>query len=195
MTERDSAPSTSTGRTATRGNRIALGVIAVGFLAVLAALIGGLAIGRSAEPIGEAGTAVQAACRSARDDLKAFGPIADDADAVALADRVDRETARLRAMVDEIRTADTGNAAGQAALNGWISDWDRLLDARDAASKKVRGGDIPDTWLPPAVDGKVEGIDGRMDEYARREILTACTTDILEADNLDGIRTYRDIEE
>lgn len=195
MTDLDLEQPNSTGRTATRGNRVALAVIGVGFLAVFAALIGGFAIGRSAEPIGDAGPAVQDACVRAHGDLKAFGPIPDDADEIALADRVDRETTRLREMLDEIRVADAGNAAGQAALNGWIADWDRLLDARDAASAKVRGGDIPDTWLPPAVDGKVEGIDGRMDEYARREILTACTTDVLEADNLDGIRTYRSIEE
>ncbi len=177
-----------------RSNRVALVVIFVGFLLVLAAIIGGLVIGRSAEPIGDAFDAVQGACRAAHDDLKALGRIGD-IDATELSARVDLETGRLREMLIEFEAARTGNADGQRALEAWTADWEQLLDARDAASIRIAAGDDPDPWLPPIEAGGAEGIDGRIDEYARRERLTACTTDILEADNLDGQRTYREIEE
>ncbi len=179
---------------APRSNRVALLIIFAGFLLVLAAIVGGLVIGRSAEPIGDAFETVQGACRAAHDDLRAIGPIGDIS-ATELAARVDLETARLREMLIEFGAARTGNSDGQRALEGWTADWEQLLDARDAASERIALGEDPDPWLPPSEAGGVEGIDGRIDEYARREALTACTTDILEADNLDGQRTYRDIEE
>jgi hypothetical protein len=179
---------------APRSNRVALLVIFVGFLLVLAAIIGGLAIGRSAEPIGDAFATVQGACRAAHDDLRALGRIGD-IDAAELSARVDLETGRLREMLVEFDAARTGNADGQRALEAWTADWEQLLDARDVASRRIAVGEDPDPWLPPIDVGGAEGIDGRIDEYARRERLTACTTDILEADNLDGQRTYRDIEE
>lgn len=179
---------------ATRSNRIALVVLGVGFVGVLAAIVGGIALGRSGEPIGAARATVERACDSARTELIALGPLdAAIADA-PLADRIGEESAILRDMVAAMRTASTGNDDGQRALEAWTADWDRLIDARDVAADRIRTGDHPVAWLPPVEPGEVEGIDGRLDEYTRREQIPACATDVLEADNLDGRRTYRAID-
>lgn len=179
---------------APRSNRVALMVILVGFLAVLAAMIGAQFLDRSGEPIGEAADAVHDACATAREALQALGLLDEEVDNPALADRIDAETAVLREMVAAFDAADAGNAAGQEAFDSWIADWKALLDARDAAAGRIREGVRPSAWLPPEKVGKAKAIDGRMDEYARREDVGNCTTDVLEADNLYGQRFYRPID-
>jgi hypothetical protein len=178
-----------------RSNRVALMAILVGFLAVLAAMIGAQFLDRSGEPIGEAADAVYDACATAREALQSLGLLDEEVDNSALADRIDTETAVLREMVAAFDAADTGNSAGQEALDSWIADWKALLDARDAAAARIREGVRPSAWLPPEKVGKAKAIDGRMDEYARREDVRNCTTDVLEADNLSGQRFYRPIDE
>lgn len=179
---------------AVRANRLTLAVLAVGFVGVLAAIIGGIALGRSGEPIGDARAAVEAACEQASAELVALGPLDEAIDDARLADRIDAESAILRGMVATIRDARTGNTDGQRALDAWAGDWERLIDARDVAEERIRTGDHPAGWLPPVAPGEIEGVDGRLDEYSRREQIPGCATDVLQADNLDGKRTYRDVD-
>lgn len=179
---------------AVRSNRVALIVLAVGFIGVLAAIIGGIALGRSGEPIGDARAAVESACATAQSELIALGRLDKAIDDVPLADRIDAESAILRDMVTTISDARTGNTDGQRALDAWAADWARLIDARDVAEDRIRNGDHPAAWLPPVAPGEIEGVDGRLDEYTRREQIPGCATDVLQADNLDGKRTYRAID-
>lgn len=177
-----------------RRSRRALLLILAGFLVVAAGIVGGSLLDTSLESIGAARDPVESACAAARSDLQSLGrldPAVSDAD---LAMRIDAETAILRAMLPAFAVADTGNDAGNAALDAWASDWRALLDARDTAAGSIRTGDHPSAWLPPVAPGKVAAIDGRMDEYAGREGVPSCTTRALEADNLDGQRWYRELE-
>ncbi len=178
-----------------RGTRIALVAIGAGFVAVLGAMIGALFLDASEESVGAARGPVRSACREARTALRELGAVDVDSTDQELADRVDTETSILRAMVAEIETADPGSDDGRTALRAWVSDWRRLLDARDSAADEIRAGERPSTWLPPEEPGAVKGIDGRMDEYALREGLAECTTTALEADNLDGQRLYPELDE
>lgn len=174
---------------------MALIAILIGFLAVLAAMIGALFLDRSEEPIGAAHDPVANACVDARDSLRALGPIEADVSQRDLATRIDNETAILRTMVATFAAADAGTDAGNEALDAWIADWTALLDARDVAADRIAAGERPATWLPPEAPGEAKAIDGRMDEYARREDIRGCTTDVLEADNLEGRRGYRSVTE
>jgi hypothetical protein len=183
-------PSTSPATSPPRSNRIALIAILIGFLAVLAAMIGALFLDTSEEPIGDARAAVEAACGNARSALRALGSVDGDVTNVDLADRIRTETELLRNMVAAFDAAETGNTAGQRALDAWAADWSALLDARDAAAAETARGIRRQAWLPPEAPGKAKAIDGRMDEYARREAIGACTTTALEADNLYGQRFY-----
>ncbi len=175
-------------------NHVAMLVILAGFLIVLAAIVGAQFLGKSGEPIGDAQAPVNAACVAARDELVTFGKLADQMENAELGDRIDTETAVLRSMVAEFEVASTGNGDGQAAFNAWVADWNALIDARDVAVEQIRLGYRPTAWLPPEEQGKTVAIDGRMDEYSRREDVRACTTDMLAADTLDGQRFYRQPE-
>jgi hypothetical protein len=175
-----------------RSNRRTLLVILTGFLLVVTAFGASMFLDRSEEPIGDARAPVQAACDSARAELKALGKVDPDIELADLAERIDTETGILRRMVTRFAAADTGNRPGQNALDAWITDWSALLDARDRAADDRRAGDATSKWLPAEAPGKAKAIDGRMDEYARRENVGHCTTTVLEADNLDGQRNYPD---
>jgi hypothetical protein len=177
-----------------RRTRLALIAIATGFVAVVAAMVGALFLDPSEESVGAAREPVRAACRAARDSLRELGSIDPSVSDAELADRVDVETAILGRMVAAFADADPGTDDGRAALLAWRDDWERLLAARDDAAERIRTGERPAAWLPPESEGSVKAIDGRMDEYAQREGLVECTTNALEADNLDGQRVYRDPE-
>jgi hypothetical protein len=188
------APTTS-GVTRTRSIRRYLIVGAF----VLVGLAWGIAItysvtvgGRSPERLTDPeARAVAGACRDAQHALENLPQVEARASFSDTADRVEREDAILTAMIQQIRTVHPGGRDPSVALNGWLSDWERLVTAREQYANDLRTGGADARFVEPASDG-VEPIANKMNDWTLEQgtRTDGCNTGVLQAEVVEGPRAY-----
>jgi hypothetical protein len=142
--------------------------------------------------------AVNDACTAAQNSLRAL----PNPSPVTGADRVARlraEDTILRAMVVRMRDAHPQSATPARALDGWTTDWSRVIDAReryanDLEQTKDTGGRTQFV-LPASSSGSVKPVTSTMDDFVRENHphIDACFTDALELSTVEGKREYKKV--
>jgi hypothetical protein len=166
---------------------------------VLVGLAWGIAItysvtvgGRSPERLADPeARAVAAACRDAQRALEELPQVDVQANFSDKADRVEREDAILTAMIRQIRTVHPEGRDPSVALNGWLTDWERLVRAREQYANDLRTGGADARFVEPASDG-VEPIANKMNDWTLEQgtRTDVCNTGVLQAEVVDGPRAY-----
>jgi hypothetical protein len=171
-------------------------------LGLLVALVGiGITVGwivfgsKSPERFAPAEAArVAASCTSAQAALQAL----PDSFPRTGADRVARiraEDTILRDMVARIRSTHVSGATPASAVQGWATDWSRVIDARERYAsdlESVKGTDKTVKFVLPATNS-VKPVTTRMDDFVRENHpnLDACFTDGLQLETVEGPRVYK----
>jgi hypothetical protein len=148
--------------------------------------------GRSPERLGDAeASVVAAACADAQQALEELEPVGMQASFAAKADRVEQEDAILAAMIRKIRTVEPESADPAAALDGWLADWQRLLDAREQYVRDLRTDGADARFVEPADDG-VEPIANKMNDWILEQgtRTDGCNTGVLQVEVVEGPRVY-----
>ncbi|MEY2422677.1 MAG: hypothetical protein QOI95_2744 [Acidimicrobiaceae bacterium] len=85
--------------------------------------------------------AAQPVCTNALDDLRAANLLNQPATSPGQrADLVERSDARLKSMVQQLRSLTPANADDGHAVSGWLDDWDQWLSDRATWVTKLRAG-------------------------------------------------------
>jgi hypothetical protein len=144
---------------------------------------------------GGSANAVQAACLSAQHQLNALPnsyPI-QGADRVA---RIRAENVVMRAMINQFRAVDPQHRTPTNALRGWTDDWSRVIDARATYANELEAGKSDPTkkvkFVLPSDAGALQPVTNKMDDFVRENHpnIDACFTNALQADVVEGQRTY-----
>jgi hypothetical protein len=144
---------------------------------------------------GGAANAVDAACRTAQHQLNALPnsyPI-QGADRVA---RVRAENVVMRAMINQFGAVDPQHRTPTNALRGWTDDWSRVIDARATYANELEAGKSDPTkkvkFVLPSDAGALQPVTNKMDDFVRENHpnIDACFTNALQADVVEGPRTY-----
>ena len=143
-------------------------------------------------PVGEpldAGSAraVRTACIDAAAQLASLdAPVGEEAEAAA--SRIDAENEVLTAMVVSLRDLEPPDRDGRAALVAWLYDWEDVIAARQRYAQGLRRDGTARLELPNATTTKPVTV--RMAEYAESHGLDACTPRALQAEVVEGERSY-----
>jgi hypothetical protein len=148
--------------------------------------------GRSPERLNDAEARVVAgACRDAQEALERLSQVDVQASFQEKADRVEREDAILTAMIERIRTVHPDGHDPTVALNGWLTDWQRLVTAREQYVNDLRTRGADARFVEPASDG-VEPIANKMNDWILEQgtRTDGCNTGVLQVEVVEGPRTY-----
>jgi hypothetical protein len=181
----------------TRARTIRRRVIVVAF--VLVALAWAFAIAysvtegsRSPERLtdSEART-VATACRDAQHSLEKLPEVAARATFAAKADRVEKEDAILTTMIARIRSVQPKGRDPATALTGWLTDWQRLVTAREQYASDLRKHGADARFVEPATSG-VEPIANKMNNWILEQgtRTDGCNTGVLQVEVIEGPRDY-----
>jgi hypothetical protein len=134
--------------------------------------------------------ALEAACDETLAALEAPPQLTQGASADENISRVEFENDVFTEMVDRVDAIapDSGDAA--RALDAWLDDWRALIAARAAFAIDLADDGTARLRVPSVSSGSVRPISDRMNEYATARGLDQCTTDALQAENVDGVRAY-----
>jgi hypothetical protein len=166
---------------------------------VLVGLAWGVAItysvtvgGRSPERLTDAeARVVAAACLDAQRALEKLPQADTQASFEERAERLEREDAILTAMIQTFRTVHPEESDPSIALNGWITDWQRLVTAREQYVNDLRTEGVDARFVEPASDG-VEPIANTMNDWILEQgtRTDGCNTGVLQAEVVEGPRVY-----
>jgi hypothetical protein len=148
--------------------------------------------GRSPERLTDPEARVVAgACREAQEALEKLPQVEAQASFDDKADRVEREDVILTAMIEKIRTVHPEGRDPQVALNGWVTDWQRLVTAREQYVNDLRTRGADARFVEPASDG-VEPIANKMNDWILEQgtRTDGCNTGVLQVEVVEGPRTY-----
>lgn len=134
--------------------------------------------------------ALAAVCDETLAALEAPPQLTQGASADENISRVEFENDVFTEMVDGVDAIapDSGDAA--RALDAWVDDWRALIAARAAFAIDLTDDGTARLRVPSVSSGSVRPISDRMNEYATGRGLDQCTTDALQAENVDGVRAY-----
>ncbi len=138
------------------------------------------------------------ACADAQAQLKALPNSAPRTGADRVA-RLRAENAILRAMIGRFGDVRPRGSTPAAAVRGWSSDWTDVVDARqryaDALERTRTSGDKVQFVLPAGRG--LKPVTQNMDDFVRENHpnLTACFTQRLELETVEGARVYADVTE
>jgi hypothetical protein len=147
-----------------------------------------------------AAAAVTAACTDAQNRLRALPNPFPRAGADRVA-RIESENDALRNMVERFGTVRPMATTPASALEAWADDWTRVIDARDKyadALAATEGTDNRVKFIVPAErERSVKPVTGRMDDFVRENHpdLSACFTQALELETVEGPREYEKVTE
>jgi hypothetical protein len=166
---------------------------------VLVGLAWGIAIiysvtagGRSPERLSDAEARVVAgACQNAQEALEKLPQVDGPANLPDKADRVEHEDAILAAMIEKIRAVHPEGHDPTIALTGWLSDWQRLVTAREEYVNDLRTRGTDARFVEPAADG-VEPIANKMNDWILEQgtRTDGCNTGVLQVEVVEGPRIY-----
>ena len=134
--------------------------------------------------------AIASACADARSALVALPDLPDEPTAEQDVKLVGQENAILTSMVGRIEEIDTSGDDAAQALDKWVADWRRLIDARAAFATDLAADGTARLEVPAVSSGSVQPITDRMDEYANGRGLEDCRPEPLQAEVVDGPRDY-----
>lgn len=156
-----------------------------------AAVVWGVFNQNTLEPLDQAShDQLQQTCASAQVALRKIAPITSQSTREDRARRVDDENVILKQVVTTADSLNPPSPAGATALRDWTADWRALLAARADYARALRGTEPkPSPSLPVANDAPVTK---RMNDWSRTHSLNVCDTTYLQAEILDGVRTYPD---
>ncbi len=143
----------------------------------------------TAQPLDAASTdALAHVCDQALHDLRTLPGITGVSTIADRAGRVDTENRILTRIPATASTLHPPNHEAQGALRGWVGDWNALLAARAKYARDLRGPIAhPELVLPVVND---QPITQRMIDFASTHGLEQCQTDNLQAEVVDGVRSY-----
>jgi hypothetical protein len=148
--------------------------------------------GRSPERLSdrEART-VAAACRDAQASLEKLDQVGIQANPTQKADRVEQEDAILTAMIARIRVVRPEGRDPASALAGWLTDWQRLVTAREQFVNDLRTHGADARFVEPATGG-VEPIANKMNDWILEQgtRTDGCNTGVLQVEVVEGPRIY-----
>jgi len=148
--------------------------------------------GRSPERLTDSeATVVAGACRDAQRSLAKLDQVDLDASFGAKADRVEQEDAIFAAMIEKIHTVQPDGHDPAVALKGWLTDWQRLVTARDQYVNDLRKNGADARFVEPASDG-VEPIANKMNDWILEQgtRTDGCNTGVLQVEVVEGARAY-----
>lgn len=141
------------------------------------------------EPLDDTSHAeLEQACTGAENELRELAPIGPGATVEQRTARIDAENEVLAAMLVRMRGVEPTDADGAEALDGWLDDWDALLEARAAYRDDLHQDGSAELNLPTS--DNVEPAAILMNEYATMHDLVACNTSALQAETVEGVRDY-----
>ena len=184
-------PGTSAKRSIGRKVFIAAMVVFLGAWAI-ALVYSVTAAGKSPERLNnqDAGVA-EAACNSAQHAMAALPAVGIHSPINARADRVAGEDRILTEMIDRMRTLRPQSDAPKVALNAWLDDWQRLVEARQHYSNDLRTLGINARFVEPAAAG-IQPIADKMNDWILEQgtRTDSCNTGRLQAEVVEGPRIY-----
>ena len=148
--------------------------------------------GRSPERLTDSeATVVAGACRDAQRSLAKLDQVDLDASFGAKADRVEQEDAIFTAMIEKIHTVQPDGHDPAVALKGWLTDWQRLVTAREQYVNDLRKNGADARFVEPASDG-VEPIANKMNDWILEQgtRTDGCNTGVLQVEVVEGPRAY-----
>jgi len=134
---------------------------------------------------------VETACVGAQGALSRLPQVSAKAGAGARADRLTREDAILSAMVDHLLAVHPTHTTPAAALTDWLTDWQRLITARQHYAHDLRTVGDDARFVEPATAG-VDPIVDKMNNWILEQgtRTDACNTGVLQAEVVFGPRSY-----
>lgn len=170
-------------------NRAPLLVIAAMTLAGALSVVWGVFNQDTLEPLDAASRdRLRQTCVSEQQQLRQLAPITSQSTREDRARRVDDENVILSRIVTTAASLRPPNPAGATALRDWTADWRALLAARAQYASALRGPEARPQPNLPVNGGKP--VTKRMNDYSRTHALGECVTGYLQAEILDGVRTY-----
>jgi hypothetical protein len=148
--------------------------------------------GRSPERLTDAeASVVAAACADAQQSLEQLQQLDLEATFDEKADRVEQEDVILTAMIRKIRTVTPEGGDPATALAGWLTDWQRLVTAREQYVRDLRTEGAEARFVEPADDG-VEPIANKMNDWILEQgtRTDGCNTGVLQVEVVEGPRVY-----
>ena len=148
--------------------------------------------GRSPERLTDSeATVVAGACRDAQRSLAKLHQVDLDASFGAKADRVEQEDAIFTAMIEKIHAVRPDGHDPAVALKGWLTDWQRLVTAREQYVNDLRKNGADARFVEPASDG-VEPIANKMNDWILEQgtRTDGCNTGVLQVEVVEGPRAY-----
>lgn len=186
---------TTSGITKTRATRrrivrIAFAIFVVAW--IIALIYSVTAGGTSPERLdGAAARAVETNCRVAQTALSHLPQLRANPTPAASAARLDHEDAILSAMVKKQSALQPTHHTPTVALKGWLDDWQRMITARNLYARDLRTKGTAARFTEPAFKG-VDPIADKMNNWLLEQgtRTDACNTDALQAEVVNGPRTY-----
>jgi hypothetical protein len=148
--------------------------------------------GRSPERLDDpTARTVDSACVDAQGALRALPQVGANAPAPARADRLTHEDAILRTMIDHLRAVHPTHTTPAAALTDWLTDWQRLITARQRYADDLRTEGDRARFVEPATAG-VKPIVDKMNSWILEQgtRTDACNSGQLQAEVVFGPRSY-----
>ena len=168
-----------------------LAIAAITIIGMIAAVYGAFASGTEEKLTKAAHDVVASECARAYLQLRALPPLVASINTTTTdrATLTRRENTIFATMVDGFTAAKPTNTSGKVALAAWIQDWRSLIDRRAKyADDLISTRDHAELVITK--DDQGAPITNRMNEFSRTHALIGCETHNLQAETVDGVRSY-----
>lgn len=186
-------PTTGNPRKRSTRRRLVIGALVVFIGAWAVALVYSVtAGGRSPERLDDANArVVETACREAQRAMTALHPVDLHSTLDTRSRRVAGEDKILTAMIDRMRALRPHQDAPKAALNAWLDDWQRLVEARQHYANDLHTVGAHARFVEPAAAG-IQPIADKMNNWILEQgtRTDSCNTGQLQAEVVEGPRIY-----
>jgi hypothetical protein len=148
--------------------------------------------GRSPERLDNADAQVaDTACLDAQHAMAALPSVGIHSSVDARADRVASEDAILTTMLGKMLALRPQHDAPRTALNAWLDDWERLIEARQHYSNDLRTLGARARFVEPAAVG-IQPVADKMNNWILEQgtRTDSCNTGRLQAEVVEGPRIY-----
>jgi hypothetical protein len=134
---------------------------------------------------------VEANCKTAQHALAKLPQLGGHPTPAKVAQRLDRENAILTTLVHNQLAVHPTKKTPATALRAWVGDWQRLIAAREHYADDLRTKGSDARFIEPAYKG-VDPIADKMNNWILEQgtRTQTCNTDALEAEVVNGPRTY-----